>query len=169
MNYKQTTQVPNEVFDIQLSQLSHSELKILLYVIRQTYGWKLKNGKRKTRDRISHSQFISKCNISRRILSPTIQSLILKQLIRVSDYQGNLLHTPESRKGKVSIYYAPCFLSCAIRSTRVGKMKHVPRRKGAYNKTNTPKLKETKGVERICDATRISEILHQKKMRMTAS
>lgn len=162
MNYKQTTQVPNEIFDTQLSQLSHSELKILLYVIRQTYGWKLKNGKRKTRDRISHSQFISKCNISRRILSPTIQSLILKQLIRVTDFKENLLHTPESRKGKVGIYYAPCFLSCAKRSKRVGNQKHIPRQKGAYNKTNLSKLKETKGISRISDAKRISEILAQR-------
>lgn len=163
MLYRRTTQVPNELFDIQLSQLTHSELKIILYIIRQTYGWKLKNGKRKSRDRISHSQFITKTGISRRIISQTIQSLILKQLVRVTDYQGNLLHTPEARKGKVGIYYAPCFRSCVNESTRVGKGKHIPRQTGAYNKTKEPKLKGQKRFSRISDANRISEILEQRK------
>ena len=47
MTYKQTTQVPNELFDIHLPDLTFSELKILLFIIRQTYGWRLKNGNRK--------------------------------------------------------------------------------------------------------------------------
>ena len=47
MEYQKTTHVPNELFDTYLPKLSFSELKILLYIIRQTYGWKLKNGKRK--------------------------------------------------------------------------------------------------------------------------
>jgi hypothetical protein len=36
MNYRQTTQIPNVIFDVHL--ISFSELKILLYIIRQTYG-----------------------------------------------------------------------------------------------------------------------------------
>lgn len=162
MNYKQTTQVPNHLFDTHLNQLSHSELKILLMVIRQTYGWKLKNGKRKTRDRISHSQFITKTGVSRRNLSPIIQSLILKQLITVTDYLGNLLHTPGKRKGKVCIYYAPCSTTYAVPSKNVCTLKHKAVQSGQHNKTNYSKLKRTKGLVRLSDRKRIQEILRSK-------
>ncbi len=38
LGYKQTTHVPNEVFDKWLAILTESEIKILLVIIRQTYG-----------------------------------------------------------------------------------------------------------------------------------
>ncbi len=44
------TQVPDEVFDELLSQLNESELKVLLYIIRRTFGFKKDN------DNISISQ-----------------------------------------------------------------------------------------------------------------
>lgn len=162
MNYKQTTQVPNYIFDHHLNQLSHSELKILLFIIRQTYGWKLKDGKRKTRDRISHSQFVSKTGISRRNLSPIIQSLILKQFITVTDWKGNLLHTPKARKGKAGIYYAPCASTYAVGSKRVCNRKQKPVQLGQHNKTNLSKLKEGDYPKRKTDWERISEILGRK-------
>ena len=33
MHYKQTTQTPNELFDVQLTKLTFSELKILMYIM----------------------------------------------------------------------------------------------------------------------------------------
>lgn len=162
MNYKRTTQVPNHIFDTHLNQLSHSELKILLVVIRQTNGWILKNGKRKTRDRISHSQFISKTGISRRNLSPTLQSLILKQLLTVTDRKGNLLHSPELRKGKAGIFYAPC-TTCATGSKKVCKRKHKPVQVGQHNKTNLSKLRKGNYPKRKPDWERISEILKRSR------
>ena len=60
MHYPQTTQVPNALFDKHLPNISHAELKILLIIIRQTYGWIAPQTKqRKLRDRISHGQFIT--------------------------------------------------------------------------------------------------------------
>jgi hypothetical protein len=47
------TQVPDELFDELLSKLSGAELKVLLYVIRRTYGFK------KDSDSISLSQLVS--------------------------------------------------------------------------------------------------------------
>lgn len=47
------TQVPDELFDELLSELSGAELKVLLYVIRRTFGFK------KDSDRISLSQLVS--------------------------------------------------------------------------------------------------------------
>lgn len=162
MIYKQTTQVPNKLFDEQLSNLTHSELKLLLFIIRKTYGWKLKNGKRKQRDRIAHSQYIKATGISRRSLPSTIQSLILKQLIKVTDYQGGLLHTPESRKGKIGIFYAPLFHSCANDSINVRKQKQKPVQIGLYNKTKETKLNNQKGFQRQSDWERMQEILKLK-------
>ena len=45
-----TTATPDDLFDVFLSTLTHSELKVLMYIIRRTYGFK------KDSDRISLSQ-----------------------------------------------------------------------------------------------------------------
>ncbi|PHS65775.1 MAG: hypothetical protein COB12_06800 [Flavobacterium sp.] len=165
MNYKQTTQIPNVVFDKHLNNLSFSELKILLYILRQTYGWISKNGKRKKRDRITHGQFETKTGLSRRIISSTIQSLIIKQLITVSDYKGTLLHYPSERKGKVGIYYAPNLQTYADNDIKVGKKKHQPMQNRVYNKTNRTKLKRQKELsnnKRKSDWQRMQEILQSR-------
>ncbi len=162
MNYQQTTQIPNIIFDTYLTQLSFSELKILLYIVRQTYGWKQKNGKRKNRDRITYGQFRSKTGLSRRIISQTIQSLIVKHLISATDYYGNKLHTPQKRKGKVSIYYAPSIQTCAKRSTNLGNQKHIPMQNMVHNKTNSTKLTRQKSFEKVTrqsDYERVQELL----------
>ena len=160
MRYKQTTQVPNELFDKQLSFLTHSELKILLYIIHKTNGYILKNGKRKERDRIAHSQFIKATGISRRSLPSTIQSLILKQLIKVTDYHNEILHTPESRKGKLGIFYAPLFVSCVNKSFKVCKQKQKPVQNVLYNKTKETKLKGQKSFQRKTDWERMQELIN---------
>jgi phage replication O-like protein O len=48
--FPNTTQIPNEVFDTLMPQLSGGELKVLLYICRRTFGF------RKDTDRISLSQ-----------------------------------------------------------------------------------------------------------------
>jgi phage replication O-like protein O len=162
MRYEKTTQVPNEIFDSYLTELSFSELKMLLYIIRQTYGWQLKNGKRKQRDRITHNQFQSKTGLSRRVITDVIQSLILKHLISVTDYQGMKLHTPEQRKGKVGIYYAPCFVTCADNSKKVCRQPHQRVQNREHNKTNNTKLTQQKRSlqkSRVSDWERMQEIL----------
>lgn len=165
MNYQQTTQVPNLLFDQYLPQLSFSELKISLYIIRQTYGWKLKNGKRKQRDRITYGQLSKKTGLSKRIISETIQSLILKQLITVTDFKGNIIHLPQQRKGKVGIYYASNLQTNADKSKKICKQKQQPMQNRVYNKTNNTKLKRQKGFlksKKITDWERIHQILNLK-------
>jgi phage replication O-like protein O len=165
MNYQKTTQVPNEIFDIHLTTLTNSELKILLYIIRQTYGWKLKNGKRKKRDRITYKQFNQKTKVSIRSIPVAIQSLITKHLINVTDFKGNLLHTPEQRKGKVCIYYTPCVQRCAEKNKEVCKKVPQPMHNRVYNKTNTTKLTRQKG--RVSDFQRIQQILHSRNAQLS--
>ena len=45
-----TTPTPDDLFDLFLSTLTHAELKVLLYIIRRTYGFK------KSSDRLSLKQ-----------------------------------------------------------------------------------------------------------------
>jgi phage replication O-like protein O len=82
------TQVPDELFDELLATLSLAELKVLLYVMRRTFGFK------KGSDRISKSQLengITKrltgeildrgTGLSRRAIRLAIQSLIAKNIL----------------------------------------------------------------------------------------
>ena len=106
MMYQQTTQVPNSLFDVQLPHFNLGELKVLLVIIRQTNGWiDKRTGKRKIRDRISHSQFIKKTGLSRRVISKTLQSLVNRGLVSVGDKFGRSLHLAEKRKGMSHLYY----------------------------------------------------------------
>jgi hypothetical protein len=160
MNYKTTTHIPNEFFDTYLPQLTNSEVKVLLVIYRQTYGWINRKGQRKLKDRISNHQFEQKTGLSRRAITQSIQALILKHLIKVTDCRGFILHDPKERKGKMSIFYAPTHPTCADKSSKQCKKKQFPVHKSAYNKTNTTKLIGAKGdFERQTDRDRICEIL----------
>ena len=106
MIYKQTTPVPNIFFDQLLPTLSGAEIKLLLVIIRQTYGWiDKRTGKRKGRDRISHNQFKTKTGLCSKIVSKAIQSLVSKGIITISDRNGNLLHSAIERKGHPKLYF----------------------------------------------------------------
>jgi phage replication O-like protein O len=109
MTLEKTTPVPNAVLDAYLMNLKYAELKVLLVVIRQTYGWvHPKNPKkRKEFDRITIETFVKKTGCSRRAVSDAIDSLIKEHLIDVLDYDGNCLMAPSHRKGKSFLYYKP--------------------------------------------------------------
>lgn len=142
MIYQQSTQVPNVVFDKLLTTLTFSEHKVLMVIIRQTYGWiDQRTGKRKTRDRISHYQFMQKTDLSRRMVSQTVQSLLSKGLIGVFDQSGNLLTSGDERTGRTHLYYAP---SCAQNDTDLCTFRHRPVHSSAHNKTNYTKINKTK-------------------------
>ncbi|KAA3621014.1 MAG: hypothetical protein DWQ02_28440 [Bacteroidetes bacterium] len=149
------TQIPNIVFDQYLPSLKESELKILLIIIRQTYGWlNPRTGYRKRRDRITLSQFVQKTGLSRRIVSNALQSLIQKNLISITDYQGNPLLNSDSRKGKSYIFFA--FKPVQIPTPTSAKSVHEPVQNCAYNKRNINKTKY-RGV------VRVGEVLEQPK------
>jgi hypothetical protein len=107
MIYQQTTQFPNILVDSYLPNLTESELKMLLVIIRQTNGWiDKRTGRRKTRDRISHGQFMQKTGLCRKIVSKSIQSLVSKDLVKITDRTGKRLQRPEDRKGISWMYYS---------------------------------------------------------------
>lgn len=63
------TQVPDALFDQQLSRLSHAELKVVLWIMRCTFGWK------KERDAISLTQLQRATGLSRQSVAAATQSL----------------------------------------------------------------------------------------------
>jgi len=107
LNPKQTTPVPNALFDVYLKELKATELKILLVIIRQTLGWVKKEGSggRKNRDWISTSQLTRKTGASRRAISSGLVGLVKQGLIRISDDRGFDLQGASERKGKIRLYY----------------------------------------------------------------
>jgi len=151
--YKQSTQIPNHILDKFLPLLTEAELKIILVIIRQTLGWIIKaTGKRKHRDRISNSQFQQKTGMSKRIITKSIQTLITKELIEVTDRKGNLLSEPLLRKGKKWLYYAVHFKACCSAQKDI-----KPVHETNHNKTNKTKLTYQKG--RQNQLLRIGEII----------
>lgn len=137
MEYKKTTQVPNILFDTHLRSLTLAELKVLLIIIRQTAGWvDPQTGGRKLKDRIVHSQFITRTGLSRRILSYTIQSLIEKRLIVVSDEKGTILTLSNQRKGKYVLFYQTVFEPVQSGTKTNANDALKPVQKSEHNKTN---------------------------------
>lgn len=134
-----TTPVPNGLFDEHLATLKPAELKLLLIIIRQTWGWKdERTGKRKQIDWISGSQLRGKTGCSKRAISQATAQLIKSGLIDVIGERGVQLKTPEERKGKLRLFYRfknPCGNAVDSQETKA-KRAHAP-------KHNVPITKET--------------------------
>lgn len=105
MELKNTTPVPNGIFE-HMKRLNGTELKALLLIIRQTIGWKdPSTGKRKTRDWIANRQFVEKAGISDRSVTSAIQGLIEKGLIEATDHHNNTLQHPQDRQKSPQVFY----------------------------------------------------------------
>ncbi|WP_298509114.1 hypothetical protein [uncultured Kordia sp.] len=105
MKLNNTTAVPNVFFDLQMSQLSGSAIRVYLKIVRNTIGWRDPSGRIKGRDWIAHSQF-EKVGLSNRSVTSAIEELLQKQLITVTDYIGNSLNNPTERKKSKRVYYS---------------------------------------------------------------
>lgn len=130
MNYNQTTQVPNILFDKYLPELTESELKLLLIIIRQTYGWiDKRTGKRKSRDRISHGQFTQKTGLSRKAITGGLKNLLDKGLICITNHSSNFVSTVEERRGKILLFYSftipSIFVEPRTQPTKINELKQV--------------------------------------------
>jgi len=69
------TQTPNDLFDHWLPFLKEIELKVLLVILRKTFGW------HKTRDKISLSQLESLTGSNQTRVLKAVKSLIEKGVI----------------------------------------------------------------------------------------
>ena len=105
MVYQYKTNVPNIVFEKHLG-IQGSMLKVLLVIIRQTYGYYDSNTKsHKSFDWISISFFVRKTKLERRTIGIAIQRLIDAQLILVKNEHGKFVHTPMDRKFSNKLYF----------------------------------------------------------------
>ena len=170
--FDKSTAIPNIFFDKYLRELTGSEVLILLYIMRQTYGWKDPyTGNRKQRDWINQSQFEKKTGLSRKTISTSIDSLIQQDIILATDYDNNNLKKPEDRVGKTRIYYSPFpKLHVTFSSTQV-KFPQT-KEKFTYNKKNSTERNLTKKNfptpeknyaphQRIPDHVRMAQIIDQ--------
>lgn len=98
MNTKRFTKVPDAIIDTWMPELSESEFKVLMVIVRQTLGWD------KPRDRISHSQFVKKTGLSQRAVTAAVESLSTRNLIRITDHVGRPLVADERRYRKDICY-----------------------------------------------------------------
>lgn len=105
MSYYPFTNVPNSFFKL-LPDLGYAELKVLLVIIRQTYGF-VESGTKKHKqwDWISGRFFVKKTNLSQRSVSDALSSLLEKRLINVKNEQGKLLTTTAQRRRAHRLYY----------------------------------------------------------------
>lgn len=164
MNYQETTQVSNSLFDKYLAVLKPSEVLVLLVIIRQTIGWyNPKTKQRKYRDWISSKQFQKKTGLSNKAVSKAIHTLINKKLIEATNRKKDMLDTPQKRKGN------PCtFYRCLLYEKQTYEQKTLdPMYKVHITKLTDTKLKKEKngknGIRRLGDTERYREIQKQLK------
>lgn len=100
------TPVPHAVVNL-MPMLKDAEWRVIVLITTKTLGWKSETtaSGRKERDWIAGSQFEKDGGVCSRALSIATQSLIDKGYIIVTDYSGDILDTPEKRKGKFRLYY----------------------------------------------------------------
>lgn len=161
MHYRNTTQVPNTIFDLHLPSLKEAELKILLVIIRQTVGWiDVRTGNRKERDRICISQFRQKTGLSSRSITKALQALSEKNLIVITGFKGETLSYSCDRKGKKYLFYQLSQHAHILSKTNA-HCSYKPAHKTTYDKTNFSKPIATKPV-RPADLVKKYALLHQR-------
>ena len=102
--------IPNRLFDEVLPELTDTELRVLLIVMRSTLGWREGSDdgtwRFKRRDWITHRQLIRRTGRSSASVSSAIQSLIDASLIVVEDASGKQLMSALERRVTIGkLYY----------------------------------------------------------------
>ena len=139
MSLKNTTPIPNEFFEY-IPTLTHAEIRVLLVVLRQTYGWKdFKTGQRKLKDKLSYNFLIKKTGLYRTVLTLTIKTLVDKNILLITDFKGKALINAEDRKGKRILYYQ--FKPIRNSDTTYMQLQTEPVRNSEHNKRKTIKNK----------------------------
>jgi hypothetical protein len=142
MYYRNSTQVPNKIFDLYLKTLSVKELKVLLIVVRQTLGWIDSNGNRKKRDWMSQRFFANKTGLSPKSVSQGIEMLVSKGLIIATSEDGRELLLPNDRKGQGKVFYGPSEHLITFLPKSYNKSTQDPNTKGNTTKLTYTKLRQ---------------------------
>ena len=104
--------IPNRLFDDVLPTLSDTELRVLLIVWRQTWGFRegsdLGGWRFKPRDWISQKQLMQKTGRGSEAVAKAIHGLVSASLIVVEDSEGRPLDTPAKRRRHLGrLYFRP--------------------------------------------------------------
>lgn len=118
-----STQIPHIILREWLPKLSDTELRIVLIIADQTYGW------HKELDRIAYSLLIAKTGSSNGSIATALKSLRKQGYIQVTDENGNIIRTKEEARGK-NLYYR-----INVASPKIGD---------DLSKNRTPKIGDTK-------------------------
>lgn len=162
-SYKRTTQTPNIIFDHLLKEVTETELKVLLTIIRKTMGQAdlYYPTKRIQRAWISQRLFCICTGKSGRAVSSAIDTLSRKRYIHITDEDENVLDTKSKRRGASRLYYATSFVK-----QEPAPATYELRCNSAMKKGHTIKLNEIKEscynssqcTKRLSDTERYQEI-----------
>jgi hypothetical protein len=149
MSLANTTPVPNQFFE-HIPILTHAEIRVLLVVLRQTFGWKdRKTGQRIVKDKLSYDFILKKTGLYRTILSVTIQGLIDKKLLIVSDRKGNELSKAQDRKGKRFLFYQFQPVRNSDMTCSQSRIEPVRNSEHTQRNTNKKKLLQKENIEKL--------------------
>jgi phage replication O-like protein O len=101
--------LPNVITDRLLPRLRDTELRLLLIILRQTWGW------RKERDWLSHQQLKAKTGRGSAAISRAIAALIRLDLIVVRGVSGQILASAAERQREPSGLYFSVHPSLTLR------------------------------------------------------
>ena len=98
---------PNGLVDAEMPLLKDTELRVLLVVLRQTWGWRDKaTGRPKERDWLTHGRLKKSTGRASEAVSAAVDGLVRRGLIIVEDAAGNALPTPaDRRRHAASLYF----------------------------------------------------------------
>ena len=100
--------LPCPIIDELMPTLKDTELRVLLVVIRQTWGWRGTDGKPKERDWLSHRQLKERTGRASEAVSAAIDVLVRRGLLYVQNEHGaELSGTRERRNVQGRLYYQP--------------------------------------------------------------
>jgi hypothetical protein len=135
-----TTPFPNTLIDRVMPHLTDTEWRVLVVIVRQTFGWSAGKGKRKAVDSLSHAQFKAKTGREGAALSRAIDRLVRMGLVLLKDQEGRLMDSAKARRRSMSRLYF---------SSRMPALDplldHARKRtsKSENNKTKLYKIKQT--------------------------
>jgi len=106
MGEPNTTQTPNSIFDDLMPQMGEADLKVVLQVTRYTFGWIADpaTGVRKKEDRISRKLLMRRCGMQEQAISRAVNKCIKRGWIEARSQYGEILDTPDKRRG-TNIFY----------------------------------------------------------------
>lgn len=174
MNYRNTTQTPNTLFDHHLPYLSGSELKVIMIILRRTHGQfdPSQPSCRLHRAWVSQKLFSKLTGLSGRAVSTAIASLMRKKLIEVKDEAGKSRASRESRKRAVRLFFS-CSLEHdqAYQNYKSSEPKAVCDANTSQKNVHSIKLNKNKSLcdqtslvtKKISDQERLEQILGEKK------